>query len=128
MGSWLAQPAGLPAATDILGQGFVETWLRNRVHIAAMHACAEAMHDALAYHASPTGQALAGALPPGVGNEAYRHQRVLRHLVESQHLLLGCQARAYPVAVRRDALRRLNALLDAERARRAIAGTLWRAG
>lgn len=128
VGSWLAQPAGLPAATDILGQCFVETWLRNRVHIAAMHTHAEAMHDALARHASPAGQAVAGALPAGAGNEAYRHQRVLRHLVESQHLLLGCQARGYPVAVRRDALRRLNALLDAERARGAIAGTLWRAG
>lgn len=128
VGSWLAQPAGLPTATDILGQAFVDMWLRNRQHIATMHARAEALHDALGRHASALDQAPARSASPGVCNEAYRHQRVLRHLVETQQLLFGQQAAAHPVAVRRDALRRLDTLLDAERARGGQGNTFWRAG
>ena len=129
VGSWLAQPAGLPTATDILGQAFVDTWLRNRQHIATMHARAEALHDALGRHASAPGQeAAAGSISMPVCNEAYRHQRVLRHLVDSQQLLLGRQAAAHPVALRRDALRRLDGLLDAERARLAQGDIFSRAG
>jgi hypothetical protein len=127
VGSWLAQPAGLPTATDIPGQAFVDMWLRNRQHIATMHARAEALHDALARHASALDQAAAGAATSRVCNEAYRHQRVLRHLVETQQLLLGPQAAVHPVAARRDALRRLNALLESERARMDQRDSLWRA-
>jgi len=128
VGSWLAQPAGLPTATDILGQSFVDTWLRNRQHIASMHARAEALHDALGRHASVPGKAAGDSAASPVCNEAYRHQRVLRHLVESQQLLLGRQAAGHPVALRRDALRRLTALLDAVQAREMLPDTLWRAG
>lgn len=128
VGSWLAQPAGLPAATDIMGQAFVDMWLGNRQHIATMHARAEALHDALARHASTLEQAPAGGAASQACNEAYRHQRVLRYLVETQQLLLGPQAAGHPVAARRDALRRLNALLETERARSVQGDTLWWAG
>ncbi|KIP87235.1 hypothetical protein SN15_02615 [Stenotrophomonas maltophilia] len=103
-------------------------WLSNRQHIATMHARAEALHDALARHASVSGQAPAGGAASRICNEAYRHQRVLRHLVETQQLLLGPQAAVHPVAVRRDALRRLNGLLESERARLLQEDTLWQAG
>lgn len=128
VGSWLAQPAGLPTATDIPGQAFVDTWLSNRQQIATMHARAEALHDALARHASVVGPTPAGGAASRVCNEAYRHQRVLRHLVETQQLLLGPQAAVHPVAVRRQALRRLNGLLESERARLLQEDTLWQAG
>ena len=103
-------------------------WLSNRQHIATMHARAEALHDALARHASVSGQAPAGGAASGTCNEAYPHQRVLRHLVETQQLLLGPQAAVHPVAVRREALRRLNGLLESERARLLQEDTLWQAG
>lgn len=118
VGSWLAQPAGLPTATDILGQCFIETWRRHRDLLSVMHAQAEALHDGLVCHAADSAEAVherswAASTRP----EAYRHQRVLRHLVETQECLLGPQAARFSPVQRRAALRRLDALLEAERAR-----------
>ena len=48
--------------------------------------------------------------------------------METQQLLLGPQAAVHPVAVRRQALRRLNGLLESERARLLQEDTLWQAG
>lgn len=128
VGSWLTQPAGLPVATDILGQCFVEAWARHREGIAAVHARVEAVRDALGHPAaSEVGEGeRAGQWP--IGSEAYRHQRVLRHLVDSQHILLGPQAAAFPMPQRRATLRRLTALLEAVQAKEILPDTLWRAG
>lgn len=114
VGSWLAQPAGLPAATDILGQCFVDAWVRNRGQIAIFHARAERMHDALDQHA--TSETDAGVRQGGrTGTAWQQHQRVLHGLVECQQMLLGPQAAAHPVAQRKQALRRLASLLTVEK-------------
>lgn len=117
VGSWLAQPAGLPPASDILGQCFLDTWRRHRALFSVMHAQAEALHDGLDHHLpmgpsdGPEGQ---GAWAPFKQPEAYRHQRVLRQLVEAQECLLGPQAARFSTGQRRAALRRLYTLLEVE--------------
>lgn len=128
VGSWLAQPAGLPPATDILGQCFMDVWNQHRPHIAAMHARAESLHDALERHPTGSGNVLTDGASDSPANEGFRHQRVLRHLVSSQQILLGHQASAYPMRRRREVLRSLVALLEAERARQGGPDTWWRAG
>lgn len=128
VGSWLTQPAGLPAATDILGQCFVEAWVRHRESIAAVHARAEALRDALEHPAAGEVGEGEWSGPWPVGSEAYRHQRILRHLVDSQHVLLGPQAAAFSTPQRRATLRRLRVLLEAVQASEMQPDTLWRAG
>ncbi|GAB3046673.1 hypothetical protein [Stenotrophomonas tumulicola] len=112
VGSWLAQPAGLPVATDILGQCFVDAWTRHRSQIATFHARAERMHDAL----DPQRNRKADVQRAVRICAAWQHhQRILRGLVECQQLLLGPQAAAHPVARRKQALRWLASLLTPEK-------------
>ena len=120
VGSWLAQPAGLPTATDILGACFVETLRRHRDLLAVMHAQAEALHDGLAWHPVDAVDADADADEDVASSarlepEAHRHQRVLRRLVQTQERLLGPQSARFSTVQRWAALRQLARLLDAER-------------
>ena len=129
VGSWLAQPAGLPTATDILGQCFVDTLRRHRDLLAAMHAQAEALHDRFACHpedGDDTDDSV--TLRATVGPEAYRHQRVLRHLVQTQECLLGPQAARFLTVQRWAALRELARLLDAEREWQRAQQAVYRVG
>lgn len=107
VGSWLHQPAGLPMARDILGQYFMEVWLDNRERILKLHQHAEGLHDACD---GECGEQLGHAGVAQVG-EWHRLRHVLQHLVECQRVLLGSQAQATPVALRRRALKRMRALL-----------------
>ncbi|NIJ70713.1 hypothetical protein [Xanthomonas sp. 60] len=129
VGSWLAQPAGLPTATDILGQCFVDTLHRHRDLLAVMHAQAEALHDGLAWHPvaaadNPGDVAWRESLEP----ETYRHQHVLRRLVQTQERLLGPQSARFSTVQRWAALRELARLLDAERESQRTRQAVYRVG
>lgn len=116
VGSWLAQPAGLPLPNDILGQCFADLWHLHHPLMARFHARAEQLHDAL----GPHGQGVSvadDAATDGIWSAWLRHRSILRQLVEAQKMLIGPTAVCHPHATRRAALRRLSRLLDAEKAR-----------
>lgn len=122
VGSWLAQPAGLPTATDIPGQSFVQLWARHRSLIGRIHLQAERRHDARCR--DPGAQ----PLPCGEGIDAPAAAlHLLRVLVDCQATVLGPQAAVYPIALRRACLRRLQHLLEAESARQGLGGPWWMA-
>lgn len=121
VGCWLQQPAGLPAATDIPGQGFLDAWHGHRERIAGWHARAEALHDALERHAvepadgsvDVQGCGVPCRQPHPARTAWHRHRGFLQQLVECQALLLGAQAATTPASVRLQALRRLFDALEA---------------
>lgn len=128
VGSWLQQPAGLPRATDILGQCFVTTWLRNRECIARLHARAERLYDGFGGPCGAPG-ADGAALHAHPDWAEWRHcRRLLQQLVDCQQQVLGPAARDIPTVTRRQALRRLDALLDAGEMIGVRSGTYSRAG
>ncbi len=107
VGSWLQQPAGLPMVRDILGQCFMEAWLANRERILHLHRHAERLHDALGGECGERTDDAEAA----VAGEWHRLRRVLRQLADCQLVLIGPRAQVTPVASRRQALRRMQALL-----------------
>ncbi len=107
VGGWIAQPAGLPTATDPLGGAFVQQWQQALAHVKPWHAYAESLHDAL--------QAEMQALGCGADDPRWLQWEqcclLLHALQELQLLLLGPRARFQPQAIREQGVQRLAVLL-----------------
>lgn len=121
VGSWLAQPAGLPTAGDPLGQRFLEQWQDARPIIGAWHQRAEALHDGLQQWQGAGTES--GVARPWLAEaladwDAYCWQ--LHELLELQQRLLGQAAPQIPSHLRQRGLERFAQLLTTAMASSAL--------